>query len=422
MVLLLSSFVAAAPGAAADTSPGAVGPAPTARYLDAVFELFLGRSPSASEIDGWSVVAHREGLRAVTGALAASDEWAGRRVDDLYRTVLERPAEPAGRAHWVGRIAGGLHLEEVAAMFYGSPEYFDRVGGTEGGFVDALYRALLGRHADTGGRSHWLGHLRRGMARHAVAGSFYASTESRFDRVAATYREVLGRAPDAGGHRHWAERLLRSGEVELAASLAASTELHRGATGLPAPDVRTAAVGPGTAYPLAHSWRPGCPVHHRDLVAVQFPHLGDDGRVARGVLIVHRSVVGDVAEAVRTLYGRGFPLTSARPVDDFGGDDARSMEADNSSAFNCRPVAGTSTWSQHAHGLAMDLNPRRNPYVTANGFEPASGAAWTDRSDVRPGMIVDGGPVVAVFDRLGWGWGGRWSSSQDLQHFSTTGR
>jgi len=420
--LLLSSFVASAPGAAADTEPGAIGPAPTARYLDVVFELFLGRSPSPGEADVWSVVAHRDGLRAVTRSLAASDEWAGQRVDDLYRTVLGRPAEPAGRAHWVARIAGGLRLEDVAAMFFGSTEYYGRAGGNDGGFVDALYEALLDRSADAGGRSHWLAHLRRGMTRHVVAESFYASTESRFDRVAATYREVLGRAPDPGGHRHWAERLLDSGEVELAASLAASAELHLRATGLPAPSVRIAVVGPGTPYPLTHSWRPGCPVHHRDLVAVQFPHLRDGGGVAQGVLIVHRAVVGEVAEAVRALYGNGFPLTMARPVDDFGGDDTRSMEADNSSAFNCRRVAGTGTWSQHAHGLAVDLNPRRNPYVSSAGFQPASGAAWADRSDVRPGMVVENGPAVAVFDRLGWGWGGRWSSGQDLQHFSTTGR
>ncbi len=260
------------------------------------------------------------------------------------------------------------------------------------------------------------------MTRHQAARAFYASTESRRDRVAATYEEVLSRAPDPAGHRHWADRLLALGEVELAASLAASSEFHIRATSLPVPSVRLAPVGPGTAYPLTHSWRAGCPVHHRDLLAVEFSHLRHDGRVAQGVLIVHRSAVADVATVVRTLYGSGFPLTSARPVDDFGGDDGRSMDADNSSAFNCRMVAGSSTWSQHAYGLAIDLNPVRNPYVNGSRVEPSAGATWTDRSIVRAGMVVEGGPVVEVFDRLGWGWGGRWSSSRDHQHFSTTGR
>ncbi|MGK2928838.1 MAG: DUF4214 domain-containing protein [Acidimicrobiales bacterium] len=421
-ILLVVSSVAATSSASAGTEPGAIGEAPTARYLDAAFRLFLGRAPSAAEVDSWSIVVHRGDLLAVTRSLAASDEWAGQRVDDLYRTVLGRTAEPVGRAHWVDQIAAGLQLEEVAARFFGSAEYYARVGASEPAFVDALYEALLGRTADTGGRSHWLGHLRRGMTRHQLARSFYASTESRRDRVAAAYREVLSRAPDPAGHRHWADRLLGLGEVELAASLAASSEFHIRATSLPAPSVRFAPVGPGTTYPLTHSWRVGCPVHHRDLLAVEFSHLRDDGRVAHGVLIVDRTAVADVATVVRTLYGSGFPLTSARPVDDFDGDDGRSMDADNSSAFNCRTVAGASTWSQHAYGLAIDLNPVRNPYVNGSRVEPSAGAAWTDRSNVRAGMVVEGGPVVEMFDRLGWGWGGRWSASRDHQHFSATGR
>ena len=417
------SDTAAAPAAPADqTAPGTLGPGPTAAFVEAAHRLFLGRSATSSEISWWSVIVHRDQRAAVTGALAASDEWAGARIDDLYLQVFGRRADAGGRAHWVDAIASGLRLEDVAALLYGSDEFWQSVGRTRAAYVDALYLDLLGRTADDTGRAFWIDQLAAGTTRTSVAAEFFASVESRRSRVVGRYREVLGRDPDASGKRYWVEQLLVLGDVQLAAQLAASGEFHRRATGVPPPAVQRVAVGPGTTYPLAHSWRPGCPVHHSLLVAIRFPHWTHDGGRATGVLIVHRDVAGPVSEVVRTMYGTAFPLARARPVDDYGGDDDLSMAADNSSAFNCRTVAGTTTWSQHAYGTAIDLNPVRNPYVDGSTVEPPAGSAWLDRSDVRPGMLVEGSPVVGAFDRLGWGWGGRWRSAKDYQHFSTTGR
>lgn len=181
-------------------------------------------------------------------------------------------------------------------------------------------------------------------------------------------------------------------------------------------------VGPGTSYPLTDSWRAGCPVGPASLRAVEFDHYRPDGSVGRGVLVVHRDVAADVVTVVRRLFDARFPLTQARPVDDFGGSDDASMAADNSSAFNCRTVAGSSTWSEHAYGRAIDLNPVRNPYVRGSVVEPPGGRGWLDRSDVRPGMIVEAHAVTDAFDAVGWGWGGRWRTAKDYQHFSTSGR
>ena len=412
---------ATGPSAAGELGGAAVRPAPSRQYVDALYGLFLDRAPTVAELDAGSAMVHRGPRSALTHRLASSGEWAGDRVDELYRTVLHRPADPAGRAHWVSAIQRGGRLEDVASRFFGGAELYRRIGST-GAFVDSLYDHFLGRPADPGGRSYWLGQLDSGVSRHAVARAFHASPESRRNRVTARYREVLDRDPDPSGHRHWAEALLRIGDVDLAAALAASAEFYARSTGLPPPDVALAPVGGGTAYPLTHSWRPGCPVAPGDLVAVEFSHHRDDRSTTRGVLIVHREVAGDVATAVRAMYGLGFPLTAARPVDDFGGDDERSMDADNSSAFNCRTVAGTGTWSEHAYGRAVDLNPRRNPFVSRSGVDPDSGAGWVDRDRVRPGMVVDDGPVVELFLGLGWGWGGDWQGSKDFQHFSTTGR
>ena len=110
-----------------------------------------------------------------------------------------------------------------------------------------------------------------------------------------------------------------------------------------------------------------------------------------------------------------------RLVDAYGADDHRWMEADNTSAFNCRSVAGTDRWSEHAYGRAIDLNPIENPYADGDGYvSPPQGAPFADRSRRAKGLIHRGGPVVAAFAAVGWGWGGNWSWPKDYQHFSAT--
>jgi hypothetical protein len=112
-----------------------------------------------------------------------------------------------------------------------------------------------------------------------------------------------------------------------------------------------------------------------------------------------------------------------RLVDAYGAEDHRSMAADNTSAFNCRFVAGSDgVWSEHAYGRALDLNPLENPYVTESGYvSPPAGAPFADRSRHRRGMVHHGGPVVASFARVGWEWGGNWPWPKDYQHFSASG-
>ena len=165
------------------------------------------------------------------------------------------------------------------------------------------------------------------------------------------------------------------------------------------------------------SWRddPRCP--GRDQLAyLELDHRTFAGGAGRGELVVARAI----ADAAVALFGRlwqlDFPIARMTLVDDFDGDDERSMAADNTSAFNFRVVAGTDQLSQHAFGLAIDINPVENPWVRGGGFVPAAGAPYLDRGDVRPGMIVRPGPVVALFDELGWEWGGDWAHAQDHHH------
>ena len=119
------------------------------------------------------------------------------------------------------------------------------------------------------------------------------------------------------------------------------------------------------------SWRPGCPVGFRDLRLVRIKtYVGFDGQAHRGRLVAHRRWAQDLLEVFRRIFSRGFPLRRVRLVDRYGADDHASMRADNTSAFNCRYVAGTTTWSRHALGAAVDVNPVENPYVSGSHVSP----------------------------------------------------
>jgi hypothetical protein len=110
-------------------------------------------------------------------------------------------------------------------------------------------------------------------------------------------------------------------------------------------------------------------------------------------------------------------------IDAYGGSDFDSIEADNTSAFNCRTATGSSSWSQHAYGLAIDVNPIENPYVEGGRVYHDASRRYADRSKQLRGMIHAGDAIVAAFAAIGWGWGGSWSGSvRDYQHFSSTGR
>ena len=170
------------------------------------------------------------------------------------------------------------------------------------------------------------------------------------------------------------------------------------------------------------SWRPGCPVALRDLRLLTLSHWGFDGRARSGRLIVHRDVARDLVQVFRDLHAARFPIRRMVPVDAYGGSDFRSIEADNTSAFNCRYVDGTTRWSNHAYGRAIDVNPIENPYVSSGSTSHRASRPYVNRTKRRPGMAYEGGALVRAFDRIGWGWGGRWTSVKDYQHFSETGR
>jgi hypothetical protein len=192
---------------------------------------------------------------------------------------------------------------------------------------------------------------------------------------------------------------------------------------LAAPPPFSHSVSRVTAAQLPYSWHKGCPVAPSQLRRVRLTYWGFDRNAHRGALVVNASVVGEVVRVFRRLYVKRFPIRRMRPIDAYQGKDERSLDHDNTAAFNCRYVvgAGPKRWSVHALGLAIDINPVENPYVEGGRVHPKAGRAYLDRSRVRRGMAVPGGLLVRTFAVQGWLWGGRWTASPDYQHFSSTG-
>jgi hypothetical protein len=170
------------------------------------------------------------------------------------------------------------------------------------------------------------------------------------------------------------------------------------------------------------SWRPGCPVSLGDLRLLTLTYRGFDGRAHTGLLVANRDAASALVGVFRRLYAAWFPIRRMQLVDAYGGDDFRSIEADNTSAFNCRAATGSTHWSQHASGRAIDVNPIENPYVSGGTSSHPASRTYLDRSRHRPGMAYEGGVLVESFRAAGWGWGGTWSGIKDYQHFSATGR
>jgi D-alanyl-D-alanine carboxypeptidase-like protein len=170
------------------------------------------------------------------------------------------------------------------------------------------------------------------------------------------------------------------------------------------------------------SWHRGCPVPIRRLRLIRVSYHGFDGDRHIGRLVANRNAVEALVRALRSMYRNDFKIRRMWLVDRYGGNDRRSMRADNTSVFNCRFVSGTTRWSEHAYGRAIDINPVENPYVRSDGtVSPRSGRPYVDRSRHAKGMIHAQDATVRAFSRVGWGWGGYWRSAKDYQHFSASG-
>jgi hypothetical protein len=182
-------------------------------------------------------------------------------------------------------------------------------------------------------------------------------------------------------------------------------------------------IGPDLQDRMRFSHGPQCPVALADLRFLRVRYVGFDARAHIGEMVVHRNLAREVTQVFGRLYDARWPIRRMRLVDDYRGDDDRSMTANNTSGYNCRRVAGSPAWSDHAYGTAIDINPVQNPYLTGTSVRPRKGSrfATVDRSAAArlpAGVIHANDVVVRAFAQIGWSWGGHWTTSKDYQHFS----
>jgi hypothetical protein len=172
---------------------------------------------------------------------------------------------------------------------------------------------------------------------------------------------------------------------------------------------------------MGGTWFDGCPVGLDDLRYVTVSFRGFDGDAHTGELIVNASEAEGVVGVFHQLFDADFPIEEMRIVTDADMAAPPTGDGNNTAAFVCRPVRRGRRFSAHASGLAIDLDPFQNPYTTDDIVVPELASAYLDRSDVRPGMILDGGVAVEAFAAIGWDWGGRWDDPVDRMHFTATG-
>lgn len=172
------------------------------------------------------------------------------------------------------------------------------------------------------------------------------------------------------------------------------------------------------------SFHKNCPVSLSDLRIVNIKHLGFDNNIYFGDMIVHKDVADEVSLIFQELFEISYPIKQISPIEKYNGDDFESIEANNTSAFNCRLAEGSNKYSKHSYGKALDINPIENPYIYANGTsshiaskEFIKRVAKSENSAQNKAMLLPSSQAVQIFKKYGWKWGGDWKNTKDYQHF-----
>ena len=173
-----------------------------------------------------------------------------------------------------------------------------------------------------------------------------------------------------------------------------------------------------------NSWREGCPVSLPNLRYIRVNHWDFNNKTVSGEIIVHKDVADELVAIFEELYNIGYPIRQMQLVSNYNGNDWKSIDADNTSAFNCRPVTGKKKkWSKHAYGKAIDLNPIENPYVSKSGhISHKASLKYRKRqhhinSPADKAILLKYDQATKIFKKYGWSWGGDWHTMKDYQHF-----
>lgn len=169
------------------------------------------------------------------------------------------------------------------------------------------------------------------------------------------------------------------------------------------------------------SYPEDCEVPLEDLRYVKVRYYNFYGNINEGELIVNKVVAQDIVDIFKELYRLEYPIANMVLIDEYNADDELSMEANNTSSFCYRNIDGTDILSDHAYGLAIDINPLYNPYVRTNMGDrnvlPLTATDYVDRTLDFEGKIDHNDAAYIAFTNRGWKWGGDWETEKDYQHF-----
>jgi hypothetical protein len=174
---------------------------------------------------------------------------------------------------------------------------------------------------------------------------------------------------------------------------------------------------------LGLTYHKECPVSLDELRIVNVKYLGFDNNIYWGDIIVHKDLAFEVSEIFKELFEISYAIKQIIPIEKYNGDDFASIEADNTSAFNCRKAEGSQKYSKHSYGKAIDLNPLENPYIYSNGTTSHEASQKylirksNDDSIKNKAVLTSSSKAVLIFKKYGWKWGGDWKNIKDYQHF-----
>ena len=204
--------------------------APNNAFIEQAFRDILHRDVDAAGLAYWEgQLAGGATPANLANVLTHSAEYFANLVTPDYQRFLGRAADVQGLAYWVGRMQQGLSDQELAASFAASDEFYASSGGSGSGWVDALYRALLGRPVDAQGSAYWLSQLAAGAGRHSISLRFTGSAEQATGQLNDDYFNLLGRTPSTGELNYWLDAIRHgtTNEQVLAAFVASAEYRHK---------------------------------------------------------------------------------------------------------------------------------------------------------------------------------------------------
>ena len=173
-------------------------------------------------------------------------------------------------------------------------------------------------------------------------------------------------------------------------------------------------------------------ISYDDLRYIKVIHYNFNHQMQVGELVVNQAIAEDCRQIFMELFQEEYEIHAMYLIDRYyekdqvrNGEqvDICSINDDNTSAFHYRKIAGTDVLSNHAYGMAIDINPLENPYVKETDLQQTVASpyqdynTYKDRTTQRAHMISKDDVCYRIFKSHGFQWGGEWNGNKDYQHF-----